>query len=170
MALFSSESFNSIDDLLVNQMKDLYDAEHRIADALPKMADKATNPQLKSGFEKHLGDTKTQITRLEQAFEALGKKADRETCQATVGLIKEGQETLDAKGDSDVIDAALIANAQRIEHYEIAGYGTVRSLARRAGHQKVADLAQQTLDEEGQMDKQLTQLADSSVNPAAASA
>jgi ferritin-like metal-binding protein YciE len=170
MGLFTSETFNSLDELLLNQMKDMYDAEHRIADALSDMHAKASNQQLKSGFEKHLAETKTQIGRLEQAFDSIGKSAERETCQATVGLIKEGKEVLDGKGDADVIDAALIANAQRIEHYEIAGYGTIRALAKRAGQHRVAELAQQSLDEEGSQDQHLTQLAESAVNPAAATA
>jgi ferritin-like metal-binding protein YciE len=168
MSWFTSESFNSLDELLVHQIKDLYDAEHRIADALPKMADKAHNADLRQGLEKHLAETRGQIDRLEKMFSALGKSPERTTCEATKGLIEEGEEVLNAKGDNDVLDAALIASAQRVEHYEIAGYGTIRALARRLGHEQVAQLADETLREESNQDEQLTRVAESEVNVAAA--
>ena len=168
MALFSSESFKSLDDLLLHQIQDLYDAEHRIADTLPKMVDKASIPALKQKLESHVQSCSEHKARIEQMFKALGKDAERDTCQATVGLIKETQGTLDATGDPEVIDAALIANAQRIEHYEIAGYGTIKALAKQAGHDQIATLADQCLGEEIEQDEELTRVAENTVNPAAA--
>lgn len=170
MGLLTSEHFNTLDDLFLQQIEDLYDAEKRLTQALPKMADKATSPQLKQAFQSHLKETEGQIKRLEQVFDLLNKKPERETCAAMKGLIQEGSDVVDAKGDEDVIDAALIAAAQRVEHYEMAGYGTVRNLAKRLGHAQAADLLQQTLDEEGAADKKLTQIAESSVNTQAARA
>ena len=170
MGLLSSEHFNTLEDLFVQQIEDLYDAEKRLTSALPKMADKATSPALKQAFQSHLKETEGQIRRLEQVFELLNKTPERETCAAMKGLIQEGSDVVDAKGDEDVIDAALIAAAQRVEHYEIAGYGTVRNLAKRLGHTEAADLLQQTLDEEGAADQKLTQIAEGQVNTAAARA
>jgi ferritin-like metal-binding protein YciE len=170
MALFSSTEFNRLDDLLVNQLEDLYDAEVRLTDALPKMADAATSPQLAAAFREHLGQTQQQIRRLEQVFNTLGCAPERETCEAMKGLISEGEEMISAKGDDRVRDAALIAAAQRVEHYEIAGYGTARTLARQLGHENVAQMLQQTLDEEEHTDKKLTMLAEQWVNPQAGQA
>lgn len=168
MGIFSSEHFGNLEDLFVAQLQDLYDAEHRLIEALPKMADAATNPQLKQAFELHLRQTQGHKDRLEQVFEMVGKSPKRETCEAMKGLIKEGDEMIGAKGDDDVKDAALIAAAQRVEHYEIAGYGTVRTFAQRLGRDDVARLLQQTLDEEAEADQQLTSIAESSVNTRAA--
>ena len=164
MGLLTSEHFDSLDDLFLQQIEDLYDAEKRLTSALPKMAEKASNADLKQAFQSHLTETEGQVRRLEQVFEMLGKSPERETCAAMKGLIKEGEDVLDAKGDAEVLDAALIAAAQRVEHYEIAGYGTVRNLARRLGHTRAAELLQQTLDEEGNADKKLTSIAESHVN------
>lgn len=163
MGLFMSETLNTMDDLLLHELKDLYDAEHRIADALPLMADKAHSQQLKQAFQSHLQETKNQIRRLEDAFKLLNEKPKRDTCQAAKGLIEEGEHVLKAKGDEDVLDAALIAAAQRVEHYEMAGYGSARAFAERAGHADVARLLQETLNEEGATDKKLTDIA-SSIN------
>jgi ferritin-like metal-binding protein YciE len=170
MGLFTSKEFNSLDELLVQQLEDLYDAEHRITKALPKMAKAAGNAQLKSAFEQHLTETKGQINRLDRVFKQLGKSPQRESCEAMKGLITEGEEMVDAKGDAAVKDAALIAAAQRVEHYEMAGYGTARSLAQQIGRSDVANLLQETLDEEGATDKKLTQIAESLVNVQAAHA
>jgi ferritin-like metal-binding protein YciE len=164
MGLFTNAEFNSLDDLFLEQLKDLYDAEHRLTKALPKMADTAHHPQLKKAFQDHLKETKNHVTRLEQVFEILGKPAERQACQAMKGLIEEGDEILSAKGNDDVRDAGLIAAAQRVEHYEMAGYGTVRTFAQRLGYDDVARLLQQTLDEEGAADQKLTQIAESTVN------
>lgn len=167
MGLFTSTEFNSLDDLLVEQLKDLYDAEHRLTDALPKMADAASSSELKQAFQSHLEETKNHVQRLEQAFKLLDQSADRESCEAMKGLVKEGEEMIEAKGDSSVKDAALIAAAQRVEHYEMAGYGSARNFAQQCGRQDIAELLQQTLQEEGDADKKLTQIAESSVNLAA---
>jgi len=165
MGLFSSKTLNSLDDLLVDHLKDLYDAEQRITKALPKMASAAKNPALKQAFESHLKETQGQLGRLEKAFAALGRSPEAVTCAAMQGLLSEGQEAIDASGDPDVKDAALIAAAQRVEHYEIAGYGCARTFAQQLKKTEVATLLQQTLDEEAAADKKLTALAESRVNP-----
>lgn len=167
MGLFTSTEFNSLECLLVDQLQDLYDAEHRLVDALPKMADAASSPELKRAFQGHLDETKRHVNRLEQAFKNLDKSAERKSCEAMKGLIKEGDEMINAKGDPAIKDAALIAAAQRVEHYEMAGYGSARNFAKQCGRQDIADLLEQTLQEEGNADKKLTQVAESSVNTAA---
>lgn len=164
MGLFSSKEFNSLDDLFLDQLQDLYDAEKRLCDALPKMAEAASSPQLKQAFQDHLQETKEQVNRLERIFNEIGKTAQRETCEAMKGLIREGEEMVNASGDPDVKDAALIAAAQRVEHYEIAGYGTARTFAQRLGLNHVAELLQETLNEEGAADHRLTDIAEQSVN------
>ncbi len=168
MGLFTSTHLNSFEDLFVDQLQDLYDAEQRLVDALPKMADAAHNPSLKAAFEQHLRETENHVTRLERVFQSIGRDAEGKTCAAMKGLVTEGGEMIDADGDPDVKDAALIAAAQRVEHYEISAYGTARAFARRLGKQQAVQLLQQTLDEEAATDKKLTQLAESSVNVHAA--
>src|SRR6185437_11125844 len=134
MGLFtSSTALNTFDDLFVEQLQDLYDAEQRLTKALPKMAAAAHSPALKSAFEEHLRQTQNHVTRLEQVFKSIGKSAQSKTCQAMKGLVEEGSEVIGANGDPNVKDAALIAAAQRVEHYEIAGYGTVRTFAQHLG-------------------------------------
>lgn len=168
MGLFSStKQFDSLETLLIDQLRDLYDAEQRIIQALPKMASAAHSTALKTAFQQHLRETQSQMTRLERVFEALGQTAEAETCEAMQGLVEEGHEVINASGDPDVKDAALIAAAQRVEHYEIAGYGCARTFAQRLGNQEAVRLLQQTLDEETATDKKLTQLAEQGVNPAA---
>ena len=167
MSLMKPE-LNSLEDLFWDQVKDIYDAEKRITDALPKMADAASDPALKSAFREHLAETKHHVERLEQIFRTAGKDAERETCDGIKGLLKEGEEMLHAKGDEDTRDAGLIAAAQRVEHYEIAVYGTIRNFAERLGRTEFVDLLQRTLDEEGMADKKLTQIAERKVNPQAA--
>jgi ferritin-like metal-binding protein YciE len=166
MALFSHE-FNNLNDLFVHELEDLYDAEKRLTDALPKMAEAASNQDLKQAFQMHLGETKQHVNRLEQVFQLIGKTPNRETCDAMKGLISEGSDAISAKGDPDVRDAALIAAAQRVEHYEIAGYGTLRTFAQQLGMNDIANILQQTLDEEGAADKKLTRIAESHINPQA---
>ncbi|MGV3484172.1 MAG: ferritin-like domain-containing protein [Planctomycetaceae bacterium] len=170
MGLFSSTEFTSLDDLLVDQLRDLYDAETRLVTALPKMVEAAASPDLKTAFRNHLAETKQHVTRLEQAFEMLNADVKAETCDAMKGLLKEGDKVIAGSGDAHVRDAALIAAAQRVEHYEMAGYGSARNFAQQVGREDVAALLQQTLDEEGNADKKLTQIADSSVNVRAAHA
>ena len=167
MGLFS-ESFKDINDLFQHNLKDLYDAEHQLTEALPQMATAASSPELKSAFTQHLAETKQQITRLDRVFQQIGVQPERVTCPAMKGLVKEGQEVISASGDPKVKDAALIGAAQKSEHYEIASYGTLRTMAMQLGMREVASLLQQNLDEEGQTDKKLTSIAESSINPQAA--
>ncbi len=155
---------NTLRDLYVEQLQDLYSAETQLVKALPKMANKASNTQLRQAFEQHLTQTETHVQRLEQIFDQLGKKPGGHTCKAMEGLIKEGEEMIKMKGDEAAIDAGLIAAAQRVEHYEIAGYGCVQTYAAQLGDQQAARLLQQTLDEEGTTDKQLTKLAEQVIN------
>ena len=151
---------NRLSDLYLDQLKDVYNAEKQLVQALPKMAKAATNEQLRAGFEQHLEETRTQLNRLEQIFTALGSSTGRKKCAAMEGLVQEGQEAIELQGDATVRDAALIAAAQRVEHYEIAAYGTLRTFANQLGHSDHADLLQMTLDEEGATDKKLTALAE----------
>jgi ferritin-like metal-binding protein YciE len=155
---------DSLKKLYVEELKDLYSAEKQLIQALPKMAKKATNEQLKQAFQQHLEITQGQLERLDTIFEGLGKAARGKKCKAMEGLIEEGKEMMQEDMAEDVMDAALIAAAQRIEHYEIAGYGTVRTYAQLLGEKEAAQLLQQTLDEEGEADKRLSQLAESSIN------
>lgn len=166
MGLFTSEEFNSLEDLFTHELKDIYDAEIRITEALPKLADKAHSPNLKRAFQNHLQQTEKHIERLKEVFEHRGLEPEREKCQAMNGLSKEAETVLSADGDADVLDAALIAAAQRVEHYEMAVYGTLRAFALQLNDEYSAELLEQTLDEEKQTDKKLTEIAEGSVNPA----
>lgn len=166
MGMFSHE-FQDLNDLFCHQLGDLYDAENRLTEALPKMAEAASDPQLQQAFKSHLGETHRHVERLEEVFRTIGKDPKRETCPAMKGLLKEGEDAISATGNDSVRDAALIAAAQRVEHYEMAGYGTLRAFANRLGMSDVARLLQQTLDEENAADQKLTQIAESSVNDAA---
>ena len=159
---------DSLRKLYVDELKDLYSAEKQILQALPKMAKKAKNAQLKQAFELHLQETQNQVERLDQVFELLGKSPRGKKCKGMEGLLEEGKEMMQEDMEPEVMDAALIAAAQRVEHYEIAGYGTVRTYAQLLGEDKHVKLLQQTLDEEGNTDKKLTQLAESSINVEAA--
>ena len=153
-----------LEDLFVDQLRDLYNAEKQLVKALPKMAKKASDEELKQAFSTHLEETKGHVERLEQIFDQLGKRASGKTCKAMKGLVEEGQEAMEEDAEPEVLDAALIAAAQRVEHYEIAGYGTVRAYAKLLGNSEAAKLLQQTLDEEGETDKKLTKLAESTIN------
>jgi ferritin-like metal-binding protein YciE len=155
---------NTLQDLLIEELQDIYDAENQIIKALPKMAKAASAPQLQQAFEEHLQQTRTHVERLDQVFEQFGTKAKGKTCKGMQGLLTEGDEMIKEKADPAVRDAGLIAAAQRVEHYEMAAYGTVRTYARQLGQQQAAKLLQQTLDEEGTTDKKLTQLAESMIN------
>ena len=154
----------SLRDLLVEQLQDLYDAENRITKALPKMAKAASSPELKAAFEKHLKETEGHVKRLEKAFEALNEKAKKKTCQAIKGLIEEGEETIKQDAEPEVKDAALIAAAQRVEHYEMAGYGSVSAYAKLLKEITVLNLVQATLAEEKATDQALTELAERTIN------
>ena len=159
---------NTLDDLLHHELKDLYSAENQLVKALPKMAKAATNSELQSGFEEHLEQTKEHVQRLEQIAEQLGKGLSGHKCKAMESLIEEGADLMKEDADNDVLDAGLIGAAQRVEHYEIAAYGTARALATQLGHSEIAELLGQTLEEEKQTDAKLTELAESSINAEAA--
>ena len=154
----------SLKDLYLEQLRDLFDAETQLVEALPKMASAANNPNLKNAFNQHLRQTREQITRLERIFSALGERPEGQTCEGMKGLIKEGEQMIKAKGDPDVIDAGLIAAAQRVEHYEIAGYGTVRTYAEMLGADEAMRMLEKSLQEEEETDDKLTELAESQVN------
>jgi ferritin-like metal-binding protein YciE len=157
-------SMETMQDLYLHELKDIYNAEKQILQALPKMAEKATHSELRQAFEDHRRVTEEQVRRLDTIFDDLGQSASGKKCKGMEGLIEEGEEILEEDADPDVRDAALIAAAQRIEHYEIAAYGTVRTYAKQLGFDRHADLLQSTLDEEGETDKQLTQLAEGRIN------
>jgi ferritin-like metal-binding protein YciE len=159
---------DSLRKLFVEELKDLHSAERQIIQALPRMAKKASNDQLRSAFELHLEETRRQLERLDQIFEKLGKKGMGKKCKGMEGLLEEAKEMMGEDMDPEVMDAALISAAQRVEHYEIAGYGTVRAYAQLLGDKDAARLLQQTLDEEGATDKKLTQLAETTINVEAA--
>jgi len=158
---------DSLNILLEEELKDLYSAEKQLLKALPKMAKKASSEELRAALEEHLSITEGQVTRLEEVFEALGKTAKAKTCKAMQGLIEEATELMEEDADEAVLDAGIIACAQKVEHYEIASYGTVCTWARLCGEEDAADLLQETLDEETEADQKLTELAENFINPAA---
>ncbi|HEV7254425.1 MAG TPA: ferritin-like domain-containing protein [Mesorhizobium sp.] len=167
MALFSKD-IKTFDDLFVHTLQDIYYAEQQITKALPKMISMATAPELKSGFQQHLTETENQIKRLEQVFEMHGAKAKAVQCPAIDGIIKEANEIASEISDKRVLDAALIAAAQAVEHYEITRYGTLVAWAKELGRQDCASVLQQNLAEEESTDKKLTRMAESRVNMQAA--
>jgi ferritin-like metal-binding protein YciE len=159
---------DSLETLFVEELRDLYSAETQLVKALPKMAKRASSEELKQAFEEHLDLTREHVERLDEIFENLGKPAKGKTCKAMKGLIEEGSEVLEEQGEASVIDAALIAAAQKVEHYEIATYGTVRTWAEMLDQDDAVDLLQQTLDEESETDEKLTEIAESTINATAA--
>ena len=161
---------NPLEELLVDELKDLYSAESQLVKALPRMAKAAHAPELKRAFERHLEETRRQVERLDQIGQTLDTKMTGKKCKGMEGLIEEGKEVIEEDFDDNTRDAGLIGAAQRVEHYEIAGYGTARTHAELLGYSKVAKLLQQTLDEEAAADKKLTQLAESIINVAAITA
>jgi len=167
MGLFS-KSIKTLDDLFVHTLQDIYYAENQITKSLPKMIEKATDPQLKQGLQQHLAETQNQIKRLEQVFQMHGQSVKGTTCAATDGILEEANDILGVANDNDVIDAAIISSAQAVEHYEITRYGTLIAFAKQLGRQDCASILQQTLDEEYAADKKLTALAESRVNRKAA--
>lgn len=154
----------TMDDLFLAQIKDLYDAEKQLVKALPKMAEAASSHKLRQGFEEHLEQTKGHVARLEQIFAQLGQKAGGTKCEGMAGMIDEGKEIIDEVPQSSLRDAGLIGAAQKVEHYEIAGYGTLKTFAQMLGHSQAVRLLEQTLNEEKQTDQRLTALAESMVN------
>ena len=163
MGLFSKDT-ETFQVLYVHQLEDIYYAEQQITKVLPKMIAKATAPQLKQGFQTHLRETEGQIERLERVFSILGEQAKGATCPAIEGIIKEANEVAGDIADKAVLDAALIASAQAVEHYEITRYGTLIAWAKQMGHTQVVSLLQATLDEEKATDDKLTTLAESKAN------
>jgi ferritin-like metal-binding protein YciE len=158
---------DSFDKLYIDQLKDAYSAEKQLVKALPKMAKSATSPELRTALEEHLDVTRRQVERLEGIFQDMGKPASGKTCKGMAGIIEEGQEILQEDGDPEVIDAGIIAAAQRVEHYEIAAYGTLRTFAETKGDTKAARVLEEILNEEKEADERLTRIAESSVNVAA---
>jgi ferritin-like metal-binding protein YciE len=165
---FFSKDIKSLDDLFVHTLRDIYYAEKQIEKALPKMIEKATSPQLKAGFEKHLTETQGHIARVEEVFELHGVKAKQVNCPAIDGILEEADELTGEVDDKQVLDAALIAAAQAVEHYEITRYGTLIAWAKELGRSDCAAVLAKNLKEEEATDKRLTQLAESGVNLQAA--
>jgi ferritin-like metal-binding protein YciE len=167
MGLFSSD-IKSFEDLFVHTLQDIYYAENQITKALPTMIQKASNPQLRQGFETHLRETENQVKRLEQIFSKLGQSPKAVDCPAIDGIIEEAKDVAGEISDKRVLDAALVASAQAVEHYEITRYGTLIAWAKQLGHQDCVSLLQQTLGEEEATDKKLTAMAEQNVNQQAA--
>jgi ferritin-like metal-binding protein YciE len=163
-----AKQFKTLDDLLVHELQDIYHAEGQITKALPKMIKAATNPELRAAFEEHLQQTEGQIERLERVFELLGVPAKGKKCEGMAGIIAEGQKAVEENATSDVLDAALIAAAQKVEHYEIAVYGCVATYAELLGYDQVHELLGESLDEEERTDERLSDLAESVINVEAA--
>ena len=151
---------NSLRELYIDHLRDLYDAENQLLKALPKMAKEASSEELRQAIDEHLDETRGQVERLEEIFEQLGEKAKGKKCKGMQGLIEEGQETLDEDMEEDTKDAAIIAAAQRVEHYEISGYGTARTYVTLLGENEASELLEETLKEEKETDQKLTQLAE----------
>ncbi|WAC28147.1 ferritin-like domain-containing protein [Ancylobacter sp. SL191] len=167
MGLFSKD-IQTMDDLFVHQLRDIYYAENKIVKSLPKMIDKATDPQLKADFTGHLTETKNHIVRLEEVFRLHGVEAKSVTCPAIDGIIDEAEEVAGEVADKQVLDAALVAAAQAVEHYEMTRYGTLVAWARQLGRPDCASILEKTLAEEKNADSKLTKLAESKVNLRAA--
>jgi ferritin-like metal-binding protein YciE len=157
-------AMENMQDLYLHELKDIYNAEKQILQALPKMAKAANHDSLRKAFEEHRQVTEEQVRRLETIFDDLGEKAAGKKCKGMEGLLEEGEEILEEDADPDVRDAAMIAAAQRVEHYEIAAYGTARTYAKHLGFDRHVELLQQTLDEESATDERLTQLAETRIN------
>jgi ferritin-like metal-binding protein YciE len=162
------KKMQSLEDLFVEELKDLYDAENQLLKALPKMAKAASSPELQAAFQEHTEVTREQVQRLEKVFEIAEAPARRKKCKGMAGLIEEGKEIMQQDADESVLDAALIAAAQKVEHYEIAGYGTVATYAKLLGLDRAAKLLGQTLEEEKETDERLTGIAEGLVNVEAA--
>ena len=158
----------TLQDLLIDQLKDIYSAENQLIKALPRMAKAATSDSLQDAFESHLAETEKQVERLDQIFERLEVKPGRKKCKAMEGLLEEGKEVISEDAEPMVHDAALIAAAQRVEHYEIAAYGCARTFATLLGDNATADLLEESLSEESAADEKLTEVAMSGINQEAA--
>lgn len=154
----------TMEDLFMHELKDIYSAEKQLVKALPKMAKACTNEELRSALEEHLEVTESQLERVEKIIEQLGGNTRGAKCKGMEGLIEEAKETLELDMEPDLMDAAIICSAQRVEHYEIAAYGCARTFAQQLGHDDIAEVLQTILDEEGDADKRLTDIAESRVN------
>jgi ferritin-like metal-binding protein YciE len=154
----------SLHDLYLSELRDLYSAEDQIIKALPKMIEKTEAPELRSALEKHLEETRNHVTRLEQVFEMHGEEAKKQKCKGMEGILDEGSDIAGKDATPAVRDAAIISACQRVEHYEISAYGSVRTYAEQMGHERAAHLLEQTLEEEDAADQKLTQIAESRVN------
>ena len=164
---FTSLKLETVTDLILAELRDLYNAENQLVEALPKMADAASSTELKQAFTHNLEETNKHVRRLDEVFTKLKEDPKGETCEAMKGLVKEGEEFIHAKGEPEVRDAGLIGAAQRVEHYEMAGYGTAKTLAQRLGFQDIAKLLETTLNEEKAADQKLTSVAEGNVNQTA---
>jgi ferritin-like metal-binding protein YciE len=154
----------TLEKLYINELRDLYSAENQLLKALPKMAKGASSAELKEAFENHLAETETHVERLERIFKDMEENPKGETCHGMKGLIEEGSEILEEEGEDSVLDAGIIVAAQKVEHYEMAGYGSVRAFAQLLGQEEAAQLLQTTLDEESKANELLNQLAETTVN------
>jgi ferritin-like metal-binding protein YciE len=163
------EKLNSLDDLLLHEVQDIYHAEKQLVKALPDVAEQATSPDLKSALEEHLKQTKVHVNRLERIFEMLGQEPKATKCKAMKGILDEGEDTFTEKGSPETLDAAIIMSAQKVEHYEIAAYGSLARWADKLGRQDVKQILGQTLDEEKTADQKLTELAKAGLNQRSAS-
>ena len=159
----------ALEKLLKDELQDIYDAEQQLLKAIPKLIEAANSAELQQALKEHLSVTQNQVTRLEQVFSELGEKAQRKPCKGMAGIISEGQEMLGEDLEEATKDAAIISAAQKVEHYEIASYGTVRTLAQTIGNDEVAELLEETLEEEKEADRLLTEIAEGSINVEAAS-
>jgi ferritin-like metal-binding protein YciE len=162
------ETMNSLEGLLLHEVQDLYHAEQQLVKALPKVASKASSPALKSAVEQHLQQTEQHVNRLEQIFQMLGQPAKGVKCKGMQGILDEADEVMKQKGTPETLDAAIIMSAQKVEHYEIASYGSAATWAEMMGRQDIKNLLGQTLDEEEKTDKKLTEIAKSGINQRAA--
>jgi ferritin-like metal-binding protein YciE len=163
-------SLDSLEKLFIEELKDIYNGEKQILRALPRMAKAAESPELQQAFTKHLRETEGQVQRLERIFKDLGQAVRGKKCKGMEGLIEEGKEKMEEEGEPEVMDAALIAAAQKVEHYEIATYGCLRTYAQLLGYSQAEKLLEQTLQEEEAADKKLTELGEGGINQAAATA
>jgi ferritin-like metal-binding protein YciE len=162
------EKIDSLESLMLHEVKDLYHAEKQLVKTLPKVAKKASSPQLKQAIEQHLRQTEGHVNRLEQIFELLGQPPKAVKCKAMAGILEEGEETLNLKATPETLDAAIITAAQKVEHYEIAGYGSLSTWAKTLGRNDILTLLKQTLQEEKETDEKLTELATSGINQSSA--
>jgi ferritin-like metal-binding protein YciE len=158
----------TLHDAFIDELRDAYDAEKQLTKALPKLAKKARSKELKSAFESHLKETENHVTRLEQVFESIGKKANGKHCDGIAGIIEEGKSVMEEDFEETAMDACLIAGGQRAEHYEMAAYGSLIAWAKAMGHTEAASLLEETLEEEKAADEKLTSIAEGGINESAA--